>query len=206
MPDANDIVFNQYSVDIAGLFSVFAKQVEQITGGAINIDILSIVHSVETLWAIVIGLSFLLGAVFLFGFIYASIRFNQLAEIEMERVKQQEELWQQLYGSGASKDSRMADIEQHIASDRPNDWKLAIIEADIILGQILDKAGYAGASIGEQLKSASSHAFKTIDDAWEAHKVRNQIAHEGSDFVLTQKLARETIPRYKRVFAEFGEG
>ena len=46
----------------------------------------------------------------------------------------------------------------------------------------------------------------TLDDAWQAHKVRNQIAHAGADFVLTQKITRETIMMYKRVFEELGAG
>ena len=83
------------------------------------------------------------------------------------------------------------------------DWKLAIIEADVLLERMLDKAGYAGNTVGEKLKSASVRSFTTLDDAWRAHRVRNQIAHGGADFVLTQKTAHETIVLYERVFKEF---
>jgi hypothetical protein len=36
--------------------------------------------------------------------------------------------------------------------------------------------------------------------------VRNKIAHAGADFILTQKIARETIMQYERVFKELGVG
>jgi hypothetical protein len=92
----------------------------------------------------------------------------------------------------------------HSTSSQPNDWKLAIIEADIILDDILKQKGYAGNSLGERLKSISPNQLESLQDAWEAHKVRNRIAHEGSDFILTQRMAQETVTRYQRVFNEFG--
>jgi hypothetical protein len=102
------------------------------------------------------------------------------------------------------KNSRFDDIKKHIVSDNPNDWKLAIIEADIVLDEALKKSGYAGISLGERLKSISPSHLKSLDDAWQAHKVRNQIAHGGADFVLTRRLAEDTIKQYRRVFTELG--
>ena len=106
--------------------------------------------------------------------------------------------------SGKHKNQRWADIEKRLEISNPSEWRVAIIEADILLGEVLDGAGYVGATIGEQLKSANPNNFGTVEVAWQAHRVRNEIAHASSDFVLTHKLARETITQYKRVFNEFG--
>ena len=92
---------------------------------------------------------------------------------------------------------------QHINSENPNDWKQAIIEADIILDDLLDKLGYRGESIGEKLKRVNPGDMKTLNEAWEAHKVRNQIAHEGSSFNLTHHQAKQIIANYRKVFDEF---
>jgi len=73
-----------------------------------------------------------------------------------------------------------------------------------MLEQMLDNAGYVGASIGDKLKTANPASFTTVQDAWDAHRVRNEIAHAGSDFVLTKRVAQETIIKYERVFREFG--
>ncbi len=131
------------------------------------------------------------------------MRYNEIAEAIKDGQDKAHALWKELH-EGTPKNARWMEVLAHVDSTNPNDWKLAIIEADIMLGQVLDDKGYAGNSIGDQLKSASVHNFKTIQDAWDAHKIRNQIAHEGADFVLTNKVARETVLRYQRVFQELG--
>ena len=94
-------------------------------------------------------------------------------------------------------------ILAHCESPNENDWRQAIIEADIMLEGLLKNMDLPGDSIGDKLKAVSRGDFETIDNAWEAHKTRNQIAHEGSAFVLTARTARETISNYEAVFNEF---
>lgn len=198
MPDDNDIIYSQYNVDWAGLISGFLRIFDgDAPSPAAILDI------VNTLWLVFAMLSLLLAALFFVGYIYATTRYNQLTDVETDQLKEQERLYQQLYGTGVQS-SRFDDIKAHVASDNPNDWKLAIIEADIELERVLDTAGYPGTTIGEKLKAANRETFTTLQDAWEAHKVRNRIAHDGADFVLTKKTAQETIQRYQRVFTEFG--
>ena len=81
-------------------------------------------------------------------------------------------------------------------------WREAIIESDIMLDDILARRGYVGDGVGEKLKSIESTTLSSLQDAWEAHKVRNQIAHQGSSFALTEDFARRTIARYEAVFRE----
>lgn len=101
------------------------------------------------------------------------------------------------------KNERWEVILGHIESENSNDWRLAILEADIMLGDMLDKLSYRGESIGEQLKGVDKSDFTTIDDAWEAHKVRNLIAHEGANFTIPDREAKRIIGLYKNVFEEF---
>ncbi len=93
-------------------------------------------------------------------------------------------------------------VEQLIASTNPSDWQLAIIEADKMLDELLKSMQYRGDSLGEKLKAVEPSDFTSLDQAWSAHKVRNQIAHEPG-FVLTDRLARQTIADYRTVFEEF---
>lgn len=95
------------------------------------------------------------------------------------------------------------DIESKINSANPSDWRLAILEADIVLFEMLEQMGLPGDSLGEKLKSADSSFFGTIQEAWGAHKIRNVIAHEGSGYPLTYNEARRAIDLYRRVFEEF---
>lgn len=101
--------------------------------------------------------------------------------------------------------SRLSHVKELMLSTNVNDWRQAIIEADIMLAEILEEQGFQGFTIGDKLKGANPARFHTLNEAWEAHKVRNEIAHQGSLFDLTERLAHRTINQYLTVFAEFGQ-
>ncbi len=98
---------------------------------------------------------------------------------------------------------KWAMVLKHINSNNPSDWKMSLIEADTILDALVERSGFPGATLGERLKNADRGVFKTLDYALEAHKVRNRIAHEGSNFVLTERDAKKAISQYEEVFREF---
>lgn len=98
---------------------------------------------------------------------------------------------------------KWAKVLEHVNSQNPADWKLAILEADIILDQMLDKMGYHGATMGDKLKSIEPSDFTNLQEAWEAHKVRNSIAHQGSDYEVSKPEAERVIRLFKKVFEEF---
>jgi len=104
---------------------------------------------------------------------------------------------------GAELGKRWDNILKHSQFGNENDWKQAIIEADIILDELVMKLGYKGEGLGEKLKRAVKGDFKTLDQAWEAHKVRNMIAHSGSNFSLNQVEVNRVISLYRQVFEEF---
>ncbi len=99
--------------------------------------------------------------------------------------------------------ARWEKVIDHISSQHASDWRLAIIEADTMLDEMIEGHGYPGGSLGERLKNAGTGAFRTYQDAWEAHTVRNKIAHQGSEFPLLYRDAKQTIDRYENVFREF---
>lgn len=205
MRDDNDIPFSDYTVDYSAIGSTLFggdRTGAGISSGGFEALMANWIDLFVTLWSVLTVLSLFISAVLIFGIIYAYVKAAQYSELETEYVKNNEKLYAELYGPG-TKNTRWQDIEEHISSDRPNDWKLSIIEADIMLGELLEAMGLGGDTIGERLKSASPSNFKTLDQAWRAHRVRNQIAHAGADFVLTKKTAQETIGLYHMVFKEF---
>ncbi len=88
-------------------------------------------------------------------------------------------------------------------SENSSDWRLAIIEADIMLDELLGKLQLPGDTMGEKLKAVEQSDFTTIEQAWEAHKARNNIAHEGEGFLLNQRETHRIISLYEAVFKEF---
>lgn len=197
VPDENDIVYQTYGLDIE---SLVRRLYEFVTGG--NAD--AFVEWLAHWWDVYSVIAIILSILFFLGFVYARIRLQQLLDLEMEQLHAAEAAWAHAAGAAGTENTRWKRILNHIAGQSPNDWKAAIIDADSWLDEILQGAGYQGESLGERLKSANAASFRTLNDAWEAHKVRNHIAHAGEDFVLTQKIAKEAVTQYERVFQEFG--
>ncbi len=204
MKDDNDIIYNTYGLDS----NIFKLLYEYVSGSSLSVGgtgvwYENILALALQLWTIYSVIAFALSALFIFGIIYAYLRIAEYDAMEGEELHHREHLWHELH-HGHVENNRWQSVQTHLASENPNDWKLAIIEADVLLEHMLEKAGFVGNTVGEKLKSASTRSFETLEDAWQAHRVRNQIAHGGADFVLTHKIAKETLIQYERVFREFG--
>jgi len=105
--------------------------------------------------------------------------------------------------ASAQKNERWEKVTDLMMSSGESDWRLAIMEADNMLADVLEKMGYVGETIGEKLKGIEAGDFKTLSQAWEAHKVRNQIAHEGVNFHIDKRGAERVIGLFREVFEEF---
>jgi len=148
------------------------------------------------LWIIVVG--YALAVIGLFVIVYVTVRLFELRKREEEFYSTVITLPQTAGGMHP----RWEHIQTLLEGAGPSEWREAIIEADIMLDDVLTKEGYVGAGIGEKLKSVDEAELKTLQDAWEAHKVRNQIAHQGSTFDLSETVAQRTIAHYEAVFRE----
>lgn len=93
-------------------------------------------------------------------------------------------------------------VRAKLLSDNPSEWRLGIIEADIYLDRVLDQRGFYGDTLSDKFKQITPDKLPSIQIAWEAHKVRNRIAHDGPDFVLTMPEARRTLSYYEIVFRD----
>lgn len=100
------------------------------------------------------------------------------------------------------KSARWEKILNHANSSNSSDWRLAIIEADILLEESLRRAGFVGESIGDILKSMTKGDLINLDAAWDAHKTRNRIAHDGSSFDLNERETQRVIALFESVLKE----
>lgn len=193
----DEIIYQSYGIDFIAVVRWFY---DFFAGSEGNFD--AWLETAAMWWYLFSILSFMVSVILLVGIVYSTIRASQLSEIEDKQLAEAERTFRHAQGT-ISENTKWQQILAHASSDSPSEWRLAIIEADIMLGEMLDGLGYVGSSIGEQLKQARPETFRTVQDAWDAHKVRNEIAHRGSDFVLTKKIAQATITQYERVFREF---
>ncbi|MEK7560271.1 MAG: hypothetical protein AAB522_03160 [Patescibacteria group bacterium] len=152
--------------------------------------------------AILKPISFLLSLVFGFFIIYSVVKFRQImksikgissssvlaaATKSPEMQKKAFENWQKILEKGRSLDE--------------NERKFALIEADSMLDKILGLAGYTGENLGAKLKQVERGDIESLDDLWEAHKIRNRIAHEAG-FKLTAESAVLALSRFEKALKE----
>ena len=89
-----------------------------------------------------------------------------------------------------------AKINKRLEAGQEADYKLAVIEADSLLNDVLAKIGYGGETIVDKLKQIDSAILPNIDKALEAHKIRNNIVHD-PDYQLSLSQATEVISIYE---------
>jgi len=172
-----------------------------------NFDIVAVLNSLISFIEKIRIFAIIITIIIVYFMIYSIIRLRQIEKREEEKFRANSAKSNQIVSTEVEQDTALSEkwmkVQGHINSDNPAQWRLAILEADIMLGDVLEKMGYQGDSIGDKLKSVDKSDFLTLNSAWDAHKVRNQIAHEGTDFQLNEREAKRVIELYKAVFSEF---
>jgi hypothetical protein len=100
-------------------------------------------------------------------------------------------------------EQKLARAKQHIESRYKEEWKIGIIELDNILRELL-KEKFTGSTVGELLQDAEKKGFDKLSEAWEGHKIRNKIVHEGIKYELDQSLCLRTLNNYLQAFRSLG--
>lgn len=153
-------------------------------------------------WAGLIPFSVFLSLLFGMGLVYTYLRLKHVEQMDAKRYEAVVSGETVVHGP-TDIQKRWARIMEHAQTTNENDWRHAIIEADIILDELLDAQGYKGDTMGDKLKQVERSDFRTIDMAWEAHKVRNRVAHEGSALSLNEREVRRVMSLFEHVFKEF---
>ncbi len=84
-----------------------------------------------------------------------------------------------------------------------NSLKIAIMEADKILDEALKAGGFKGENLGDRLKKLTEAQIPNLNEVWEAHKLRNRIAHE-TDFKLNRDTAERALSIFENAFKDLG--
>jgi hypothetical protein len=163
-----------------------------------------IVSFFQTTMGVIIGLSFPVAFFFLIAIVYCVEQLKHIRKKEDEKYSVKVE---QAFETDVKQNRVLADrwgrVQKFVTSDNSNDWRQAILEADIMLEDVLTSLGYQGEGIGEKLRRVEKGDMKSLEEAGEAHGVRNRVAHDGAAFPLTQHEALRVINMYKKVFEEF---
>jgi hypothetical protein len=93
------------------------------------------------------------------------------------------------------------DVKARLETGDEASIKLAVIEADKLVDNLLKKMGYVGNSMGDRLKLLEKSSFQSLDDLWKAHKIRNRIVHH-AEYSITPEESRKAIEIYEKVLRE----
>lgn len=99
-------------------------------------------------------------------------------------------------------DQEWGRIKQRLESGDEANFKIAVIEADKLIDDLLKSMNYPGESMGDRLKLIDQSKLSSIQELWNAHRVRNNIVHNAG-FKLSYREAKAAIESYEKVLKEF---
>lgn len=82
------------------------------------------------------------------------------------------------------------------------DWNHAIIHADMLLGEVLEKKRISGKSIGEKLVNVEK-SFKSKEEVWNAHKLANSI-REHKVQKLKESEVKNALVAFRQALRDLG--
>ena len=100
------------------------------------------------------------------------------------------------HAAGSRIGKQWAKIRERLAQPTEAEWKIAVIEADMLVDDVLRRMEYPGESMGERLKGITKDQVTALDNIWDAHKVRNRIVHD-PDIRILHRDAREAIANFE---------
>jgi len=97
---------------------------------------------------------------------------------------------------------RWQEINHWVKLGGPSRFKQAVLEADKLLNFVLEKMGYQG-SLAQKLKAARAQLGDSYSLVWQAHLVRNKIAHQ-LDYDLSNWEAQEVLDKFEKGLKKLG--
>ena len=94
-------------------------------------------------------------------------------------------------------------IYKKVDTGRETEYKLAVIEADSLTNDMLEKSGYSGKAFEEKVKNLSPAILKDKEKLLKVHKNRNQIVAD-PDFQLDAEQTKKILDEYKLVLISLG--
>lgn len=105
------------------------------------------------------------------------------------------------HGSHSRIQKQWTKITTRLEEPTEAEWKMAVIEADMLVDDVLRRMEYPGATMGDRLKSITKDQISTLDRVWEAHKLRNRIVHD-PDVRILHRDARAAIGHHEAFLTE----
>jgi hypothetical protein len=93
-------------------------------------------------------------------------------------------------------------IKKRLETGQEKDFKVAIIEADEMIGDLVKRMGYGGENLGEIFQSIPDNQVESITEVRKAHEIKNRIVQD-EHFKIGEQEVRETFNSYEKFLDEF---
>ena len=98
--------------------------------------------------------------------------------------------------------ARFLEIENKFKKENPTSYAITVINGDKLLDKAMMEMGVPGKTMGDRLKWCGDK-FTNLNGVWQAHKLRNAIAHE-TDVEVSYKRAYNALAIYKQALKDLG--
>ncbi|MDI6603011.1 MAG: hypothetical protein QME57_02745 [Patescibacteria group bacterium] len=150
-------------------------------------------------WLLVLKIVFIFFSLIFLGFIIiASIKTTFLKELIIWNLK--EFLTYRPFGL-RKVEKEWQKIKRRLETEIESEWKLAVIEADKIMDNILNQKGFKKVSLDEKLDSLTPDSLSNIEEVKKAHKIRNNIIHD-PNYRLSLEETKKVIAIYEKALID----
>ncbi len=94
-------------------------------------------------------------------------------------------------------------IMKKLKTEKESEYKLAVVEADSMINNAFEKAGYGGENLKEKIEKLSPSVFFNKENLLKAHNIRNEII-SNTDFKLELDQAQKLLGVYERALIDLG--
>jgi hypothetical protein len=93
-------------------------------------------------------------------------------------------------------------IEHQLDRSNVASFSMCVLNADKLVDQALRERGIKGQTMADRMKTMSGN-FSNRNAIWQAHKLRNHIAHD-TDSKVTYDSARSALSGFKQALKDLG--
>ncbi|OGZ71152.1 MAG: hypothetical protein A2904_00845 [Candidatus Staskawiczbacteria bacterium RIFCSPLOWO2_01_FULL_33_9] len=99
--------------------------------------------------------------------------------------------------------NRWKKIQKRAETGIESEYKLALIEADDFLNEILEERGFIGNNFEELVNNAGKAALPNLDEIFLAHEIRNSIVYN-PDYKIDLEKAKKILAIYESTIKTIG--
>jgi len=93
-------------------------------------------------------------------------------------------------------------IKNRLESGNSSQYKIAILEADKMIDELLDRIGHKGENMPHRLSQIKLGQIDNAEDLIKAHEIRNNIVQD-KEFEVNKETAEEAIGIYEKFLEHF---